>query len=103
MRLNICALIVFVCRYAGLGPTVIVCPATVMHQWVKEFHTWWPPFRVAVLHETGSFTSNKVCVLNVPVHHLSRKFSPGPFFPLGGTRDLFMQHYPQTFSHLPAQ
>ncbi|XP_029305529.1 DNA excision repair protein ERCC-6 isoform X2 [Cottoperca gobio] len=46
-------------RYEGLGPTVIVCPATVMHQWVKEFHTWWPPFRVAVLHETGSFTSNK--------------------------------------------
>ncbi|XP_066549213.1 DNA excision repair protein ERCC-6 [Amia ocellicauda] len=46
-------------RYAGLGPTVIVCPATVMHQWVKEFHTWWPPFRVAVLHDTGSFTSRK--------------------------------------------
>ncbi|KAF7653492.1 hypothetical protein LDENG_00082040 [Lucifuga dentata] len=46
-------------RYEGLGPTVIVCPATVMHQWVKEFHTWWPPFRVAVLHETGSFTSKK--------------------------------------------
>ncbi|KAM8859292.1 DNA excision repair protein ERCC-6 [Spinachia spinachia] len=46
-------------RYVGLGPTVIVCPATVMHQWVKEFHTWWPAFRVAVLHETGSFTSNK--------------------------------------------
>ncbi|KAI7805909.1 DNA excision repair protein ERCC-6 isoform X1 [Triplophysa rosa] len=46
-------------RYAGLGPTVIVCPATVMHQWVKEFHTWWPPFRVAVLHDTGSFTSKK--------------------------------------------
>ncbi|XP_010789252.1 DNA excision repair protein ERCC-6 [Notothenia coriiceps] len=46
-------------RYEGLGPTVIVCPATVMHQWVQEFHTWWPPFRVAVLHETGSYTSNK--------------------------------------------
>ncbi|KAM9726838.1 DNA excision repair protein ERCC-6 isoform 1-T2 [Menidia menidia] len=46
-------------RYVGLGPTVIVCPATVMHQWVKEFHSWWPLFRVAVLHETGSFTSNK--------------------------------------------
>ena len=51
---------VFGCRYVGLGPTVIVCPATVMHQWVKEFHLWWPLFRVAVLHETGSFTSNKV-------------------------------------------
>ncbi|XP_069741423.1 DNA excision repair protein ERCC-6 isoform X2 [Narcine bancroftii] len=46
-------------RYRGLGPVVIVCPATVIHQWVKEFHTWWPPFRVAVLHETGSFTSKK--------------------------------------------
>ncbi|XP_075790784.1 DNA excision repair protein ERCC-6 [Pelodiscus sinensis] len=47
-------------RFKGLGPTVIVCPATVMHQWVKEFHTWWPPFRVAVLHETGSYTNKKV-------------------------------------------
>ncbi|XP_063047061.1 DNA excision repair protein ERCC-6 [Engraulis encrasicolus] len=46
-------------RFAGLGPTVIVCPATVMHQWVKEFHTWWPAFRVAVLHETGSYASKK--------------------------------------------
>ncbi|XP_056148387.1 DNA excision repair protein ERCC-6 isoform X2 [Lampris incognitus] len=46
-------------RYTGLGPTVIVCPATVMHQWVKEFHVWWPLFRVAILHETGSFTSHK--------------------------------------------
>lgn len=50
----------FLVRYQGLGPTVIVCPATVMHQWVKEFHTWWPPFRVAILHETGSYTNKKV-------------------------------------------
>ena len=48
------------CRFEGLGPTIIVCPTTVMHQWVKEFHTWWPAFRVAVLHETGSFTHKKV-------------------------------------------
>lgn len=46
-------------RFEGLGPTIIVCPTTVMHQWVKEFHTWWPPFRVAVLHETGSYTHKK--------------------------------------------
>lgn len=45
-----------------MGPTVIVCPATVLHQWVKEFHTWWPPFRVAVLHETGSYTKSKVMI-----------------------------------------
>ncbi|XP_036912578.1 DNA excision repair protein ERCC-6 isoform X2 [Sturnira hondurensis] len=47
-------------RFQGLGPTIIVCPTTVMHQWVKEFHTWWPLFRVAVLHETGSSTHKKV-------------------------------------------
>ncbi|XP_071467380.1 DNA excision repair protein ERCC-6 isoform X2 [Marmota flaviventris] len=47
-------------RFEGLGPTILVCPTTVMHQWVKEFHTWWPPFRVAVLHETGSYSHKKV-------------------------------------------
>ncbi|KAM4852407.1 DNA excision repair protein ERCC-6 isoform 2-T5 [Thomomys bottae] len=46
-------------RFEGLGPTVIVCPTTVMHQWVKEFHTWWPPFRVAILHETGTYAHKK--------------------------------------------
>ncbi|KAJ1660680.1 DNA repair protein rhp26 [Dispira simplex] len=35
-------------------PTLIVCPATIMRQWVKEFHRWWPPLRVMVLHSTGS-------------------------------------------------
>ncbi|XP_068923329.1 DNA excision repair protein ERCC-6 isoform X1 [Petaurus breviceps papuanus] len=47
-------------RFEGLGPTLIVCPTTVMHQWVREFHTWWPPFRVAILHETGSYANKKV-------------------------------------------
>ncbi|NXI37678.1 ERCC6 protein, partial [Galbula dea] len=56
---------VLLCRlYQGLGPTVIVCPATVMHQWVKEFHTWWPPFRVAILHETGSYTNKKMKLIH---------------------------------------
>lgn len=45
--------------YKSLGPTIIVCPATVMHQWVQELHSWFPPIRVAILHSTGSFTGNK--------------------------------------------
>ena len=44
------------CRELGLGPVLVVCPATVMHQWVSEFHTWWAPFRVAILHDTGTFS-----------------------------------------------
>lgn len=35
-------------------PVIVVAPATVMKQWVNEFHTWWPPFRVSILHSSGS-------------------------------------------------
>ena len=35
-------------------PSIIVCPATVMKQWVQEFHKWWPPTRVAILHASGT-------------------------------------------------
>lgn len=45
--------------YRGLGPTVLVCPATVMHQWLMEFRKWYPPFRVAILHSTGTFSGEK--------------------------------------------
>ncbi|RWS02560.1 DNA excision repair protein ERCC-6-like protein [Dinothrombium tinctorium] len=41
-------------EHKSLGPVILVCPATVMHQWVQEFHDWWPPFRVAILHHTGA-------------------------------------------------
>ena len=39
-------------------PIIIVCPATVMRQWVNEFHRWWPPFRVSILHSSGSGMMN---------------------------------------------
>ncbi|KAL4918690.1 SNF2 family N-terminal domain-containing protein [Aspergillus aurantiobrunneus] len=35
-------------------PLIVACPATVMKQWVNEFHRWWPPFRVSILHTSGS-------------------------------------------------
>lgn len=43
----------------GLGPCLIVCPVTIMHQWVSEFHKWYPPIRVAVLHGTGSYSGSR--------------------------------------------
>ncbi|CAH1165805.1 unnamed protein product [Phyllotreta striolata] len=46
-------------RFVGLGPTLIVCPATVIHQWVKHFHEWAPEFRAAVLHQSGSYKGDK--------------------------------------------
>jgi DNA excision repair protein ERCC-6 len=39
-------------------PVLVVCPATVLKQWVKEFHRWWPPVRVAILHSSGSGLRN---------------------------------------------
>ncbi|OJD20755.1 hypothetical protein ACJ73_07909 [Blastomyces percursus] len=35
-------------------PVIVVCPPTVMKQWVNEFHQWWAPFRVSILHTSGS-------------------------------------------------
>lgn len=51
--------------FKGLGPTVLVCPATVMHQWLLEFRKWYPPFRVAILHSTGSFSGEKKHLVQV--------------------------------------
>lgn len=35
-------------------PVVVVAPATVLRQWVNEFHLWWPALRVSILHTSGS-------------------------------------------------
>ncbi|XP_041978367.1 LOW QUALITY PROTEIN: DNA excision repair protein ERCC-6-like [Aricia agestis] len=40
--------------WGGLGPSIIVAPATVIYQWVSHFHFWYPEHRVAVLHHSGS-------------------------------------------------
>lgn len=53
-----------------MGPTLIICPTTLLHQWVSEFHTWWPPFRIAVLHDSGSHIGTKeALVRNVHKDH----------------------------------
>ncbi|KAI9683093.1 MAG: hypothetical protein M1829_005884 [Trizodia sp. TS-e1964] len=43
-------------HYSGnlTKPVIIVTPATVLKQWVNEFHRWWPPLRVSILHASGS-------------------------------------------------
>ncbi|XP_076232564.1 uncharacterized protein LOC143178035 [Calliopsis andreniformis] len=45
-------------RFRGLGPTIIVCPATLMQQWVKHFHEWWPILRIVVLHQSGTYSGD---------------------------------------------
>ncbi|CAB3223740.1 unnamed protein product [Arctia plantaginis] len=45
-------------KWNGLGPSIIVAPATVIYQWVSHFHFWCPHLRVAVLHHTGSHVGN---------------------------------------------
>lgn len=48
-------------HYSGLleKPVLVVVPATVMNQWVKEFHRWWPPLRCCILHSIGSGMNSK--------------------------------------------
>ncbi|CAG0886182.1 unnamed protein product [Cyprideis torosa] len=45
-------------------PHLIVAPTTVVHQWVAEFHEWYPQLRVAILHETGSFHGPKSVLIH---------------------------------------
>lgn len=42
-------------HHSGLlnKPVLLVVPATVMNQWVNEFHRWWPPLRCVILHSIG--------------------------------------------------
>eukprot|EP00750_Incisomonas_marina_P007768 INCI15044.1.p1 GENE.INCI15044.1~~INCI15044.1.p1 ORF type:complete len:1003 (-),score=122.57 INCI15044.1:2142-5150(-) len=40
-------------------PILVVCPATVLAHWVKEFHTWYPPLRVFVMHSSGEGLATK--------------------------------------------
>lgn len=49
-------------HYLGLldKPVLLVVPATVMNQWVNEFHRWWPPFRCVILHSIGSGMSRNL-------------------------------------------
>ena len=35
-------------------PSLIVCPATVLKQWLRELRVWYPHFRVAILHDSAS-------------------------------------------------
>ncbi|XP_012275144.1 DNA excision repair protein ERCC-6 [Orussus abietinus] len=45
-------------RFRGLGPTLIICPATLLEQWVKHFHDWWPILRIATLHQSGTYSGD---------------------------------------------
>jgi hypothetical protein len=35
-------------------PVLIACPATVLAQWTRELHRWYPPLRVMMMHSSGS-------------------------------------------------
>jgi DNA excision repair protein ERCC-6 len=44
-------------HYSGMlngKPILIVAPATLMKQWVSEFHRWWPAMRTIILHSSGN-------------------------------------------------
>ncbi len=43
-------------HHSGLldAPVLLLCPATIMAQWVRHFHEWYPPLRVVVVHDSGS-------------------------------------------------
>lgn len=41
--------------FRGLGSVLIICPTTLIYQWLAEFRKWFPQCRIAVLHSSGTF------------------------------------------------
>ncbi|KAG0663192.1 hypothetical protein C6P45_000891 [Maudiozyma exigua] len=68
-------------HHSGLlnGPVLIVCPATVMKQWVNELHHWWPPFRSVILHSIGSGMSDKSKMKETEFEELMINSNPDEF------------------------
>lgn len=46
--------------FDGLAPVLIVCPGTVLKQWLAEFRAWMPAARVIIVHSSGSGYNNLV-------------------------------------------
>lgn len=42
------------------NPVIILCPATVIHQWLREFNKWAPEFRTFVYHGSLHNSSNQL-------------------------------------------
>eukprot|EP00793_Prasinoderma_coloniale_P004070 PRCOL_00006245-RA len=40
-------------RSGKYKPSIIVCPATILRQWLRELRTWHPAFKVAILHRSA--------------------------------------------------
>ncbi|KAJ1731328.1 DNA repair protein rhp26 [Coemansia sp. Benny D160-2] len=61
-------------------PSIVVCPATLLRQWVSEFHAWWPALRVVILHSTGygmRVSSGEDSTETGPIHDLTTNLSEG--------------------------
>ncbi|KAG9395120.1 DNA excision repair protein ERCC6 [Carpediemonas membranifera] len=42
-----------------LGPTLVVCPLSVLGTWVRSLRTWWAPLRVSVLHRSAGMAAEE--------------------------------------------
>lgn len=47
---------------------IVVCPATVLHHWLQEFHRWSPFMRAVVLHSISATASELLKVGNEGEH-----------------------------------
>lgn len=60
-------------KYSNMMKTsLIICPATVIGQWITELHSWYPPLRVVILHDSSSTINNGYSyddILNSAAHN----------------------------------
>ena len=49
------------------GAVLVLCPASVLAQWLREFRAWWPLCRVMLLHESGNHIMPNNDIINMAV------------------------------------
>ncbi|XP_043691130.1 protein CHROMATIN REMODELING 8 [Telopea speciosissima] len=40
-------------------PSIVVCPVTLLRQWRREAHKWYPSFHVEILHDSAQIATNR--------------------------------------------
>ncbi|VDO41926.1 unnamed protein product [Haemonchus placei] len=48
--------------FKGLGPSLIMCPSTLLRQWLQEFHTWMPRCRVSCRVHSNEMLGGSVLI-----------------------------------------
>ena len=92
------------CKLDLQHPVLIICPATIMTQWLQELHVWAPLYRVALLHESGrsQIKSREALLQRIDAWQQDGSLAPSPSSLSERAREVLeRQHQDRTDTNAP--